>query len=106
MSALYPILSARCGVLPGVRALLGTVVLTLGLAAPAQAAVTMDPLNPCYVSDGDLPTQREAIHVHASGFTPLGHLTLAIDGQVVDAGRADAFGMATAVVPAPFQGQG
>ena len=88
------------------RALLATVVLTLGLAAPAQAAVTMDPLKLCYVSDGDLPSQREAIHVHASGFTPTGHLTLTIDGKTVDTGRADAFGMATAVVPAPFQGFG
>src|SRR5215217_8256769 len=106
MRALYPILSARCGVLPVVRALLATVVLTLGLAAPAQATVTMDPLKPCYVSDGDLPAQREAIHVHASGFTPKGTLTLSIDGKTVDTGMADAFGMATAVVPAPFQGQG
>jgi hypothetical protein len=106
MRALYPILSARCGVLAGVRALFATAVLTLTLAAPAQAAVTMDPLKPCYVSDGDLPTQREAIHFHASGFTPTGHLTLTIDGAVVDTGQADAFGMATAVVPAPFQGFG
>jgi hypothetical protein len=106
MRALYPILSARCGVLPGVRVLLATAILTLGLAATAQAAVTMDPLKACYVSDGLEPVQREAIHVHASGFTPKGTLTLAIDGAPVDTGMADAFGMATAVVPAPFQGQG
>src|SRR5919112_1534245 len=106
MRALYPILSGQCSVVPGVRALLATVVLTFGVAAPAQAAVSMDPLKLCYVSDGDLPSQREAIHVHASGFTPTGHLTLTIDSQTVDTGRADAFGMATAVVPAPFQGFG
>jgi hypothetical protein len=106
MSRLYPILSALCGVLRFVRVLVATIVLLLGLAAPAQAGVTMDPLKACYVSDGDKPEQREAIHVHATGFTPLSNLTLAIDGEPFDTGIADAFGATTAVVPAPFQGQG
>jgi hypothetical protein len=79
-------------------------LLALALAAPAQATVTMDPLKPCYVSDGDRPDQREAIHVHASGFTPLAALTLQLDGAPFDTGTADAFGDATAVVPAPFEG--
>ena len=47
-----------------------TALLLLALAAPAQADAVLDPLKPCYVSDGDLPTQRETIHVHATGFTP------------------------------------
>jgi hypothetical protein len=106
MWSLYPILSGLCGVLRDVRVLLATTILALGLAAPAQAAVTMDPLEPCYVSDGDLPTQREAIHVHATGFTPTAALTLRIDNQTVDTGTSDAFGNATAVIPAPFQGFG
>jgi hypothetical protein len=89
-----------------VRALLATSLLLLGLAAPAQAAVTIDPLKLCYVSDGDLPDQRETIAVHVTGFTPTSMLTLSIDGATVDTEQADAFGEARAFVPAPFQGQG
>jgi hypothetical protein len=90
----------------GVRALLLTAALTLALAATAQADVVMDPLKPCYVSDGDLPSQRETIHVQATGFTPQAALTLKIDDQPVDTGTSDAFGNATAMIPAPFQGFG
>jgi hypothetical protein len=106
MKALYPILSALCGVLVSVRALLLTATFTLGLAASAQAEVVMDPIKPCYVSDGDLPTQRETIHVHATGFTPAEPVTLTLDGVAVAHGLSDAFGGITANVPAPFQGQG
>jgi hypothetical protein len=105
MSPLYPILSAVCGVLRSVRVTLVTAAVLFGLAAPAQAQVVMDPLKPCYVSDGDLPTERETIHVHATGFTPDSALTLSIDGAVVDHGKSDPFGAVTAFVPAPFQGQ-
>jgi hypothetical protein len=89
-----------------VRALLLTATLTLALAAPAQAAVVMDPIKPCYVSDGDAPSQREKIHVHATGFTPVSGVTLTLDGVAVAHGISDAFGAVTANVPAPFQGQG
>jgi hypothetical protein len=108
MSPLYPILSARCGVLRDVRATLLTAAFLLACAAPAQAqtTVTMDPLKPCYFSDGDLPTQRETIHVRASGFTPQAPVTLSIDGVPQFKGESDAFGTVTANVPAPFQGQG
>ena len=108
MRALYPILSGVCGVLRGVRAPLAAAVLTLALAAPAQAQVptAMDPIKPCYVSDGDLPTQRETIHLHATGFTPVSTVTLRIDSEVIDTGMADAFGEVRAEVPAPFQGLG
>jgi hypothetical protein len=105
MSRLYPILCALCGVLRDVRVLVATVVLLGALAAPAQAVVTMSPLKPCYVSDGDLPTQRERILVHATGFTPLADLTLQIDGATVATGKAGAFGEADASVPAPFEGR-
>jgi hypothetical protein len=106
MRALYPILSGPCGVLVSVRALLLTATLMLVLAAPAQADVVLDPLKPCYVSDGDLPNQRETIHVHATGFTPVAAVTLTLDGVAVAHGTSDAFGAITANVPAPFQGQG
>jgi hypothetical protein len=105
MRALYPILSARCGVLRDVRVIVATAFVLLSLAAPAQAQVTMTPLKPCYVSDGDLPTQREAIAVHATGFAPLAALTLQIDGQPVATGMSGAFGEADASVPAPFEGR-
>ena len=64
----------------------------------------MDPLKPCYVSDGDLPSQRERIDVHATGFAPLATLTLQIDGHTEATGRSDAFGVARASVSAPFEG--
>jgi hypothetical protein len=105
MSRLYPILSGVCGVLRDVRVLAATVVLLAALAAPAQAAVTMTPLKPCYVSDGGLPTEREKIAVHAEGFSPLAALTLQIDGATVATGISDAFGKANASVPAPFEGR-
>src|ERR1044072_6059622 len=105
MRSLYPILSAGCGVLHTVRALVAIPLLLLFMAAPAQAAVTMSPLKPCYVSDGDLPTQRERILVHATGFTPLAALTLQIDGTTVATGKSGAFGEANASVPAPFEGR-
>src|SRR3954468_7379913 len=106
MSPLYPILSGRCGVLRSVRTTLVTAVVLLAFAAPAQAQVAMDPLKPCYVSDGDLPTQRETIHVHATGVTADAAITLSIDGIPLYHGKSDAFGGVLANVPAPFQGQG
>jgi len=105
MSPLYPILSRPCGVLRDVRVIVATIALLAGLAVPAQAVVTMSPLKPCYVSDGDLPAQREKILVHATGFTPLAALTLQIDGATVATGTAGAFGEADAAVPAPFEGR-
>jgi hypothetical protein len=105
MRSLYPILSGVCGVLRDVRVLAATALLLLSLAAPAAAQVSMAPLKPCYVSDGDLPTQRERIVVHTAGFTPLATLTLSIDGQPIDHGVADAFGVADWNETAPFEGR-
>jgi hypothetical protein len=106
MPRLYPILSTLCGVLGSVRMLTLTTLLLLGLAAPASAMPVLDPLKPCYVSDGDAPTQREAINIHATGFTPAAHVDLFLDNQFFDTGRADATGVVTGAVPAPFQGFG
>ena len=88
-----------------VRILAVTIVLLATLAAPARATVTMSPLKACYVSDGDLPTQRDRIRVHATGFAPLAAVTLLIDGATVATGVSDAFGVANAEVPAPFEGR-
>src|SRR5262245_47502309 len=104
MRPLYPILSARCGVLHSVRALVAIPMLLLFLAPPAQAVVKMDPLKPCYVSDGELTAQRERIEVHATGFAPLAALTLQIDGKTEATGMSGAFGEARASVSAPFEG--
>ncbi len=104
MRSLYPILSARCGVLVSVRALVAIPLLLLFTAAPARAAVKMDPLKPCYVSDGDLPSQRERIDVHATGFAPLAALTVQIDGETVATPRSGAFGETQGSVSAPFEG--
>jgi hypothetical protein len=90
------------------RVFAAAVLLAAGHAAPAAAAVTLDPpLKACYVSAGDDPTQRETIHVHATGFTPGSTLDMTIDGQqAVAPGVADQSGETTADVPAPFQGRG
>jgi hypothetical protein len=107
MPRLYPILSAACGVLGSVRTLPLTALLLLALAAPASAAPVLDPLKPCYVSDGELPEQRESVNVHATGFTPGAHVSILIDGGVIDAtGRADSSGVVSGAFPAPFQGHG
>src|ERR1044072_2061114 len=104
MRSLYPILSTRCGVLLSVRALVAIPMLLLFLAAPAQATVTVDPLKPCYVSDGELATQRERIDVHATGFAPLAALTLQIDGNTEATPTSGAFGETQGSVSAPFEG--
>jgi hypothetical protein len=105
MRSFYPILSGVCGVLRDVRVLVATAFVLLSLAAPAAAQVTMAPLKPCYVSNGDLASEREAIAVHATGFAPLAALTLQIDGETVATGQSGAFGEANANVPAPFEGR-
>jgi hypothetical protein len=89
-----------------VRLLLATALLTLSLAAPAAAAPTMDPLKPCYASDGEGPTERETIHVHAIGFTPAAVVDLSLDGVPQITGQADINGALTGQIPAPFQGIG
>jgi hypothetical protein len=106
MHRLYPILSAACGVRWCVRALPITALLFLALAAPASAAVAMDPLKPCYVSDGLDPADRETVAIHATGFTPAAHLVVTVDGAIVAQPRADAVGTVTGRVNAPFQGRG
>jgi hypothetical protein len=106
MPRLYPILSALCSVPSGVRVLPATALLVLALAAPASAAPAMDPLKPCYATDGDVPAKRESVHVHATGFTPAAHVDLLIDGQLQTTGFADVNGATTADFPAPFQAIG
>jgi hypothetical protein len=106
MPRLYPILSAACGVPSDVRLLPVTAFLLFALAAPATAAPAMDPLKPCYASDGEGVAERETVHVRAAGFTPASHVDLQIDGVTQITGQADINGTVVAEVPAPFQGIG
>lgn len=89
------------------RALIATALAIGALAAPAAAEPTLDPLKPCYASDGRAPEKRETINVHATGFTPAAIVDLQIDGPpTLFTGQVDAFGNVRAAVPAPFQGRG
>jgi hypothetical protein len=114
MPRLYPILSAVCGVLRDVRVLALATLVFLAAAAPAAAAPRWTkPLNPCYASDGTEPSQRETVHLRATGFTPAGHVVLLLDNQVLTndngdplVGRANVDGTVAADIPAPFQGLG
>ena len=60
-------------------------VLACALAAPAaaQAAPTLQPLAPCYVSAGEAEAQRQAVSLVAGGFTPNALIDVAVDGQPV-----------------------
>jgi hypothetical protein len=106
MHRLYPILSAPCGVPSSVRVLPLAALLVLAAATPAWAAPTLDPLKPCYVSDGTAPVQRETIHIHATGFTPAAHVDLKFDNQFYATGLSDIAGAVTANVPVPPQAIG
>jgi hypothetical protein len=86
------------------RALIAAALASVAVAAPAAAA-TLDPLKPCYASDGPAPGQRETVRVHATGFTPTSMVDLQVDSQTVDTGMADAFGAVDGAIPAPFQGR-
>jgi len=76
---------------------------TLALTVPAAAgAATLDPLKACYVSV--TPTNREAVDVGGSGFTPGAIVDVGIDGAVVRTVQADAIGnLPPQVLQAPNQ---
>jgi hypothetical protein len=109
MPAFYPILCRRCGVLPGVTVrILAATALILGiLAAPAAAAVTLDPLKPCYVSAGAGDDRREGVDLHGAGFTAGAVVDIFIDGvPALGDVPVDSVGEVSARVLAPFQREG
>jgi hypothetical protein len=76
-------------------------------AAAASAAPTLEPLSPCYASAGSEETQREAVPIRGSGFSPGAVVDILIDGQRVDTtAQVDVFGKLTGSVPAPYQKTG
>src|SRR4051794_33934106 len=82
----------------------GTLACAAAAPAAAQAAPTLQPLQPCYVSAG--PTQRQAVELVAGGFAPNAIVTVAIDGRPVAGLRpiqADPTGSFSGHVPAPYQ---
>jgi hypothetical protein len=68
----------------------GALLAVLAAPAAAQAAPTIQPLKPCYVTaqSGDEPPQREGVQVAAAGFTPNSNVRLTIDGAPVPGGEA------------------
>ena len=109
---MYPIAgySARMSA----RLLAGSGVLLIALAAPAaaQAAPTIQPLKPCYVTAGTATEpQAEGFDLRAAGFTPNSEVELQVDDAVRDGGEAlkvDGSGVLTLTdpVPAPFVATG
>ena len=85
-------------------------LLTLLLApAVAQAAPTLEPLKPCYVTAGTANNpQGEPVLLRAAGFTPTSRVDLTLDGTLVGQGlQVDAQGiLAVPEFPAPFVGKG
>jgi hypothetical protein len=75
-------------------------------AAAASAAPTLEPLSPCYASAGSEETQREAVPIHGSGFSPGAAVDILIDGQRVRGAQADVFGVLDGSVTAPYQKAG
>jgi hypothetical protein len=95
------------------RTLAGGCALVLALAAPsaAQAAPTIAPLKPCYVTaKTDTGRQREPMQITGAGFTPNASVDLTIDGEPVRDGsglQADEFGnLPLPSIPAPFVRRG
>lgn len=75
-------------------------------AAAASAAPTLDQLSPCYASAGSEDSQREAVPVRGSGFSPGAAVDILIDGQRVRGAQADVFGVLDGSVTAPYQKTG
>lgn len=93
---------------PRILAGSGTLLVLLAAPAAAQAAPTIQPLKPCYVTaQSNGVQQRENVQIAGAGFTPNSDVALAIDGAVVpgyEALKAGLSGELTAVPPvdAPF----
>jgi hypothetical protein len=111
-AAFYPIAGYSARMSARTPALTGALLIALLVPASAEAAVTIDPLKPCYVSAQTAAgPQTEGIAIHATGFVANSTVNLSIDGQVVPDGQelqTDETGTLTlpAPVPAPFIDQG
>jgi hypothetical protein len=82
------------------RSLFSGAVLAALITTPASAAVTLDPLKPCYVAAQE--TQRELIDVAASGFTPLSKVEVYVDETHSTTADVLVDGKVSGKVTAPF----
>lgn len=77
------------------------------LAPQAAAAATIEPLGACYRSVGPDADDRETVLVKASGFTPGEHVSVYLDGKVVEENvTVLPEGRIEGGVPAPYQARG
>ena len=93
---------------PRTIAVSGALVISFAAPAAAQAAPTIGPLKPCYVTAATASgPQSEGMQISATGFTPNSLVDLSIDGTIVDGGDnlqtdpAGTLGLSSPV-PAPF----
>jgi hypothetical protein len=70
------------------------------MAAPANAAPTLDPLKPCYVAAQE--SQREYVVVSAHNFTPFSHVGVYVDDILQSEPIADVDGNLSGMVYAPW----
>jgi hypothetical protein len=94
--------------------LISATLLAAGLPATAHAAVWTQPVDPCYVSVGPAPEQRQIAQIRAQGFTPLAPVDLLVDGAPADTTGdgspdpvyADPAGQVRVDVRVPYQSDG
>src|SRR6478735_4847024 len=79
--------------------LLGAATAVL-FAAPAAAAVSIEPLHPCYVVARE--DQRELVSIKAAGFTPLKKVDIFVDDILINTADVLYNGTVEGSVPAPF----
>ncbi len=87
----------------------GALAVALAAPAAAQAAPTIQPLKPCYVTAGKSEAKRERVPIEAAGFTPNSQATVAIDGVPVPEGtqlQVGAMGELSFELSAPYVKRG
>jgi hypothetical protein len=92
---------------PRLHVAAGSLLIALAMPAAAQAAPTMEPLKPCYVTAGTARApEGEPVQVNAQGFTPNSKVDLSLDGALVKDGanlQVDDAGLVKLPeFPAPF----
>ncbi|MEA2172107.1 MAG: hypothetical protein QOF76_5407 [Solirubrobacteraceae bacterium] len=89
------------------RTVLIATATALGAAAPALAAPTLEPLQPCYVSAHTAGGyQAETVNYSGSGFTPGSMVSVSVDDRAIPAVMADAGGAISGTFFAPHARRG
>jgi hypothetical protein len=87
------------------RSFVTSLVVSAAVAAPASAQVKLTlPLEPCYVVAQE--SQRQAITIAASGFTPFNNVTVLLDEIFQTSTQVLLGGNIEGTVPAPFVDRG